>query len=149
MKYVKYKPEYFDELVKMSCALFPNEGKKEMKKWMRMSIESKRERIYFAVKKGKPVAFIITALRFEYVEGAQFSPTGYIEAVYVKPKYRKKGVARELYATAEKWVASKGCKQIGSDTWDWNKDSIKFHKKVGFKVEDILVHFIKDVSIKG
>ncbi len=85
------------------------------------------------------------SLRFDHVPKAKTRPVGYLERIYVKDKYRKIGIAKELYNIGEEWVKSKGCTQIGSDTWDWNKDSILFHGKLGFEKADTLVHFIKNI----
>ncbi len=35
---------------------------------------------------------------------------------------------------------------MGSDSWEWNKATVAFHQKIGFKEEDTLVHFIKDID---
>ena len=70
---------------------------------------------------------------------------GFHIVILVKENYRKIGVAKKLYKIGEEWVKSKDCTQMASDTWDWNKDSILFHEKLGFETAHTLVHFIKDI----
>lgn len=55
----------------------------------------------------KVVVFANIALRHDYVEGTETSPVGYLEGVYVKENYRKKGYARELVEVCEKWARKK------------------------------------------
>ncbi|GAA0893000.1 hypothetical protein GCM10009122_26790 [Fulvivirga kasyanovii] len=57
----------------------------------------------FLVKNGEAdyIAFIMLSLRKDYVEGTTSSPVGYVEAIYVKPEYRRSGIAKDLMATGE------------------------------------------------
>lgn len=86
------------------------------------------------------------SLKFEHVHEATSTPVGYLEGIFVKEKYRKLGIAKKMYEAGEKWAKSKGCLQMGSDTWDWNKDSVLFHKKLGFKIANPIIHFIKNIG---
>ena len=52
----------------------------------------------------KAVAFSNVALRHDYDEGTEISPVGYLEDIYLKENYRKKGYARELVEDCEKWA---------------------------------------------
>ncbi len=134
------------ECVNMMVALWPEYSKEELTEEFKRIINSKND-IAFVAKEGEDYqGFITLSLRFEHVSKATSSPVGYVEGIYVKEKYRKTGVARKLYEEGEKWVKNKGCTQMGSDTWDWNKDSILFHDKLGFKIAETLVHFIKDIK---
>ena len=80
----------------------------------------------------KAVAFVNLSLRHDYVEGTGSSPVGYIEGIYVKPDYRKHGIARELVTHAKEWAFSQGCNEIASDAEFHNEDSQLFHEKIGF-----------------
>lgn len=42
---------------------------------------------------GKPAGFAQCQLRRDYVEGAQSSPVGYLEGIFVAENYRKKDMA--------------------------------------------------------
>ncbi|MEX0287667.1 MAG: aminoglycoside 6'-N-acetyltransferase [Flavobacteriaceae bacterium] len=145
MEYSKYKAHFFEEYFEMAKVLFPNYSRKELKKDLEHAVSSEKHETFFAIQKETIMGFVNVSVRSDYVEGATSSPVGYLEALFVKPEFRKQGIAKYLSEIAEKWAVAQGCSQMGSDTWDWNKSSIEFHKKIGFKEEDILVHFIKDI----
>jgi len=91
------------------------------------------------------IAFIHLSIRNDYVEGADELPVAYIEGIYVKPYFQKKGIAKSLISAAEIWAKQKGLNQIASDTDLMNSASIEFHNKVGFKEVERIVCFIKDI----
>ena len=146
MDYIKYKSEYFETYFEMAKELFPNYSRKELRKDLDHAIASVKNEAFFAIQAEQIMGFVNVSVRSDYVEGATSTPVGYLEALYVKPEFRDQGIARDLCVQAETWAMENGCTQMGSDTWDWNKASIEFHKKLGFKEEDILVHFIKDIE---
>lgn len=67
------------------------------------------------------------------------SPTypkqAYIHFVGVHPDHRRNGLAKSLYNTFFNTVHQKGCHEIHSITSPVNKDSIAFHKKMGFQIK--------------
>jgi len=142
----KIKKEDFNAWLEMGLMLWPKHSKAELKKEFEDFLKSKYE-VTFICKDAEDnyVGFINLSLKHEYVPGATSSPVGYIEGIFIKEQYRKKGVARKLIDVGEEWAKSNGCNEIGSDTELHNKSSKVFHKKVGFKDEDILVHFIKKI----
>lgn len=60
----------------------------------------------------KAVTFANVALRHYYVEGTETSPVGYLEGIYVKENYRKKGYTREFVEDCEKWAREKNAKNL-------------------------------------
>lgn len=105
-------------------------------------LASDKDAIFFAVMDGKPVGMIEARLR-EYGEGCGSSPVGYIEAWFVYPDFRGKGVAETLVRVAEDWAREKGCTEMASDTWLDNEPSIRAHLKMGYFEVERLVHFVK------
>ena len=148
MEYIKYTSDLFEEYFEMAKSLFPNYSRIALRKDLEHATSSEKHEAFFALQDNLIMGFVNVSVRSDYVEGATSSPVGYLEALFVKPEFRGQGVAKGLCITAEKWALEKGCSQMGSDTWDWNKTSIEFHKKIGFMEEDILVHFIKDIEIQ-
>ena len=146
MEYLLYDKMYFGDLLAMSAELWKDIPRNALERALRDIEPSGNKEVFFAKDGETLVGFIYVSIRFDYVEGADSSPTGYLEGIYVQPEYREKGIARELFQLGEKWVAQKGCRQIGSDTWAWNEPSIVFHQKIGFGEEDTLVHFIKNIE---
>ncbi len=120
---------------------------KTLKKEFQADLKSYKYKHFLAQnEKGEYLGFINLSLRSDYVQGSSSSPVGYVEGIYVKPKYRKQGVAKELVKQAEKWAKKQGCKELGSDTELSNIDSQKFHKNLGFKKADIIVNYIRKIK---
>ena len=132
--------------ITLSDKLFKDTNKDELQKDYHQMMSSEKHRNILVKNKQTFIGFIDISIRTEYVEGASSSPIGYIEGIYIEAQFRKMGIARKLIKLAEDWFVEKGCKEVGSDTWDWNKDAQEFHKRLGFKEEDVLVHFIKKIG---
>lgn len=110
------------------------------------SIIGSEDEVCFLVKEQeKYIAFAHLSIRNDYVEGATCLPIAYIEGVYVKPNYQKRGIAKMLIEVAENWAKQKGLRQIASDTDIANLASIDFHKKIGFIEVERIVCFIKEL----
>jgi len=148
MNIVKANNEDFEELVKMGLLLWPKHSEKEIKEEFNRILRSDRDIVFVGKEDHLLVAFVSASIKEEHIPGANEYPVGYLEGLYVKEKYRKRGIAKELIRKAEEWAKTKGCKEMGSDTWDWNKESIEFHKKLGFTEHSTLVHFIKKLTKK-
>lgn len=131
----------------MSSELWPKDDPKEIRKECRNILSSSKNEVFLCqTDKKQVVGFVSVSLRNQYISGASKYPVGYLEGLYVKEEYRKKGVAKELVIKAENWAKKQGCLEMVSDTWDWNIDSQKFHEKLGFIKKDILVHYIKTIT---
>lgn len=144
--YSTYQESYFEAYFDMAKTLFPDYAVNALLKDLKYAITSENHEAFFAVKGDSLLGFVNVSIRTDYVEGASSSPVGYLEALYVKPQIRNKGIARALCRKAENWAKSRGCTQMGSDTWVTNSNSRRFHLSIGFKEEDILVHFIKEID---
>ena len=108
-------------------------------------IKSKYAIIYVAEIENKIIAFAQFELRFDYVEGTNTSPVGYIEGIFVKEEYRNKGIASKLIKNGELWAKQQGCKQMASDCELLNKGSIDFHTKNGYVEVNKIVCFKKEI----
>lgn len=137
-----------DDWLLLASKLLKDTSEVELRKDYHLMMASAKYRNILVRTNQLCIGYIDISIRSEYVEGATSSPAGYIEGIYIEDAYRKKGIARVLMEKAEAWFLENGCKEVGSDTWDWNKDSQEFHKKLGFKEEDVLVHFIKTIDKK-
>lgn len=137
----------FDTLLAMSSKLFKDSDGAELKMMIEQSFASNHIKVLVAKASDQAIlGFAIVSIRRDYVEGAEKSPTGYLEAIYVESDYRKEGIAKHLVATGEKWLKENNCTQIGSDTWLTDTRSRKFHQSIGFWEEDELVHFLKNID---
>ena len=51
---------------------------------------------FLKYEKDLPVGFAQCQLRYDYVEGTNSSPVGYLEGIFVKESYRNKGVRQRI-----------------------------------------------------
>jgi len=85
------------------------------------------------------------AIRTDYVNGAQSSPVGFLEGLYVVPHARRKGVARALVAEVSRWARASGCSELASDAALANAASHAVHRALGFEETERVVFFRKQL----
>lgn len=102
--------------------------------------------IFLAMIDGCAVGFAQCGLRCDYVEGTDSSPVGYLEGIFVKEEYRKRGVARDMLEAWKKWAKEQGCAEFASDCDLDNEDSLKFHIKMGFVEANRIICFTKKLK---
>ena len=90
-----------------------------------------------------PIGFAQCQLRYDYVEGTETSPVGYLEGIFIKEEYRRRGYAKELLSECEKWAKEKGCKEFASDCEIDNDNSFNFHMALGFNEANRIICFTK------
>jgi aminoglycoside 6'-N-acetyltransferase I len=108
-------------------------------------VKAENDICYLVREQDQYIAFIHLAIRTDYVEGAEDPPVAYLEAVYVKPAYQKRGIGKQLVRLGEEWGKQKGCRHFASDAELTNTASIDFHLKSGFTEANRIVCFIKDL----
>ena len=91
----------------------------------------------------RPAGFAQCQLRYDYVEGTETSPVGYLEGVFVDPAYRKQGHGRALVAACEDWARKQGCREFASDCELSNTQSLAFHLASGFREAGRIICFTK------
>jgi len=89
------------------------------------------------------VGFIEGSIRGDYVNGTQSSPVGFVEGVYVVPAWRRKGVARQLFAAIGDWARARGCSELASDALIDNVASQHAHLALGFRETERVVYFTR------
>ena len=99
--------------------------------------------IFLCEADGQDVGYAQCQLRRDYVEGCETSPVGYLEGVYVKEAYRRRGVASALVTACQDWARSRGCVEFASDCELDNTDSLRFHLGVGFEEAGRVICFTK------
>lgn len=135
-----------DEVTNLAMKLWPDNVWSDLRTEFEKLLESEKDIVYLAIDKGMYVGFIHMSLRFDYVEGSNSSPVGYIEGIFVDENHRNKGVSKKLVKAGEEWSKSLGCTEIASDTELDNHGSQEFHKRIGFKEASRRVTFIKDIE---
>lgn len=99
--------------------------------------------IYVKILDDKIIGFAQCGLRFDYVEGTDSSPVGYLEGIYIDDSYRNKNFAKDLVGHCENWAKSKSCIEFASDCEYDNLNSYKFHLSIGFEEANKIICFTK------
>ena len=90
-----------------------------------------------------PICFAQCQLRYDYVEGTETTPVGYLEGIFIMESYRNRGYAKELLNKCEMWAKDKGCKEFASDCEINNDISFQFHKAMNFTEANRIICFTK------
>ena len=109
---------------------------------LRLSHEGLFKNEFMYMEDGEPAAFLSLSLRSDYVEGTNSRLTGYIEGLYVKPDFRRRGIAEKMVKHAREWSKEFGCTELASDCSIDNEASQAFHKYIGFKETNKIVCYI-------
>ena len=99
--------------------------------------------VFLALHMEQTVGFAQCQLRYDYVEGTESSPVGYLEGIYVSEGFRRTGIARQLLRACEAWAKEQGCREFASDCELDNLDSLRFHLGVGFSEAARIICFTK------
>jgi len=89
--------------------------------------------------------FLEASLRYDYVEACSTTPVGYLEGVYVRPEFRRRGVARALVKAAENWARSRGCREMASDSPLDNAVGQAAHEAIGYQEVGRIVCYRKSL----
>ena len=130
-------------LAEWACQLWPDHTVEEMCAEFAEILAKPDAAFFLAYAEETAVGFAQCQLRYDYVEGTDSSPVGYLEGIYVTEEYRKQGVARELLTACESWAKAKGCSEFASDCELDNVQSLQFHLNVGFEEANRIICFTK------
>ena len=142
MMILKAKQENIPAIASLAAELWPGHTAREMEEDCGEILE-KGGVFFLALEEDEPAAFAQCQLRYDYVEGTDHSPVGYLEGVYVRPAFREKGLARELVTLCEKWARERGCGEFASACELDNLDSLRFHLRCGFAEANRIICFAK------
>ena len=95
---------------------------------------------------GVVVGMLELSLR-PYADGCDSSPVPFIEAWYVAPEMRRRGVGGALVRAAENWAVANGYTEMASDALLDNHISERAHASLGFEEVERAIRFRK--SLKG
>lgn len=137
--------ENLDQLTDLAFALWPNNEKDIIKSDFVYIIGHLSNKVLLAKSDEDYIGFIHMSIRSGFVEGANTTPVGYVEGIYVKPDFRRKGVAKELYHAGIEWLKSKKCTQIGADIGIYNDMCPDFYIGMGFKEVNRIICYINNI----
>jgi aminoglycoside 6'-N-acetyltransferase I len=92
--------------------------------------------------RGRLAGFVEVALR-AWREGCPGSPVGYVEALYVAPEQRDRGVGAALLGAAEAWARARGCAAIAADAGVENERGRALHRRLGYEETGMRVRLRK------
>ena len=134
-----------DALAALAIRMWTGHDPDGLTEEFRESIKDEDAACFLKYVDNRPIAFAQCQLRHDYVEGADSSPVGYLEGIFVTEGYRKQGYAAELLAECERWAKEKGCTEFASDCELDNADSLRFHLAMGFEETNRIICFKKEL----
>lgn len=90
--------------------------------------EQRGAEVLIACCKGAPAGFALFFHSFSTFLGR---PGIYLEDLYVKPKFRGRGIGRALWAHLARLAKERGCGRLEWAVLDWNEPAIKLYKSIG------------------
>ena len=135
--------ENLEETAKLAILMWTDAEVQELTEEFKELISKGDTQFFLKYDKDIPVGFAQCQLRYDYVEGTETSPVGYLEGIFILEEYRHKGYAKELLYECEKWAKEKGCKEFASDCEMDNNGSFNFHMALGFEEANRIICFTK------
>ena len=130
----------------LACQLWPENPLEEMADEFASLLSRADAAIFLAEREGEAIGFAQCQLRRDYVEGTGSSPVGYLEGIFVREEYRRKGIARQLLAECEAWAGDLGCTEFASDCELDNYESFRFRLALGFLEANRIICFTKQIG---
>ena len=130
-------------VAELACQLWPDHTVEEMQIEFAEIIAKPDAAFFLAYIDETAIGFAQCQLRYDYVEGTDSSPVGYLEGIYVAHGYRNQGIAKDLLTACESWAKGKGCTEFASDCELDNVQSLQFHLNVGFEEVNRIICFTK------
>jgi aminoglycoside 6'-N-acetyltransferase I len=126
----------------MRAALWPEESADEHARGIEELLGSSRAWGFIAEVDGTPAGFTELAIR-DYANGCASRPVPFLEGIFVRDEFRRRGVGARLVSHAEEFAAARGFTEIGSDAEIANSASHMAHRSWGFVETERVVYFRK------
>ena len=96
---------------------------------------------------GKPAGFALWFYNYSTFQGR---PGIYLEDLFVRPQFRKKGIGKALLVHLARVAVEQGCGRYQWQVLDWNTPSIEFYESLGAKVmKEWLTMRMSGASLQG
>lgn len=132
-----------DVLAKLAVLMWSNHSIFELINEFSEIMTNGKSAFFLKYENDLPIGFAQCQLRYDYVEGTNTSPVGYLEGIFVKEGYRNKGYAKELLGECEAWAKENGCREFASDCEIDNINSFRFHNAMNFIETNRIICFAK------
>ena len=130
-------------LAELACLLWPHHTAQEMRSEFAEILGKHDAAVFLAFREKTAIGFAQCQLRYDYVEGTDSSPVGYLEGIFVAEENRGRGIAKALLSACEDWAKEHGCTEFASDCETDNMQSLRFHLNVGFREANRIICFTK------
>lgn len=98
------------------------------KDFRRFLFEDRRAGAMMAEWDGAPAGFALYFYNFSTFLGR---PGLYLEDLFVRPAFRRKGVARGLFQALARKAVAEECGRFEWSVLDWNENAIRFYRELG------------------
>ncbi|MGI6717136.1 MAG: GNAT family N-acetyltransferase [Eubacteriales bacterium] len=98
---------------------------KTLEEWI---FDKQKAEVFFALEDGKEVGFAIYFYNFSSFLGRAGI---YLEDIFVRPEYRRKGYGKAMLRKLASIAVERGCGRLEWSCLDWNKPSIDFYLSLG------------------
>lgn len=135
--------DHFDRWLPLRQALWPKESLEQLRDDARRTLADPNQVGFLAFlpeEKGRAIGFIEAGL---YRDGESGSPRAHIEAWYVDPDFRQRGIGQGLLGHVEQWALHRSIALLTSDTNAEYPVSPDAHAGAGFEKLAELQIFVK------
>ena len=109
--------------------------------------KNKKAEVLFALENGVEVGFALFFHNFSTFLGKAGI---YLEDLFIKPEYRKRGHGKALIKELARIAVERGCGRLELSCLDWNKPSIDFYFSLGAtKMSDWTVYRFSGESLEN
>ena len=136
------------ELWDLMCSTEDHCGEDEYDKILSCSREvltNPEKAIFIAFDGKKATGYSYVTTKHEKCFSDERGLYGCLDTIYVRPDYRRQGIAQTLVAMCEDWSREKGCIEFASGCDLDNERSFDFHTGIGFKELHRIIHFSKEL----
>jgi aminoglycoside 6'-N-acetyltransferase I len=126
----------------LRAALWPEASGEEHAHDIDDVLRSDRAHGFIAEVGATPAGFAELAIR-DYANGCASRPVPFLEGIFVREQFRRRGIGDRLIAHVEEFVAARGFTEIGSDADIANGASHAAHRGWGFVETERVVYFRK------
>lgn len=121
----------------------PNDEEEEIVHYLAGSSLPTLQVAYVYPRPDRGLCGLVEASIHSSAPGCQTDRIGYIEAWFVDPDWRGKGIGRALVEQVENWAREQGCTEMASDTTPFYPLSPQAHGALGY--EEVERYFRKDL----
>jgi aminoglycoside 6'-N-acetyltransferase I len=146
MKLERVTGATLDEWTELREELWPHETKADLERQGRELLSRDAATFLLRDDAGAAIAMAEATLRHDYVNGCSTSPVAFLEGIYVRPEWRRRGAARQLCRAVEAWGRERGCREFASDALVDNQASHRMHAALGFEERERVVCYCKPLD---